>query len=87
MSALEQFQRSVGFTKVPMNPGDSGEAFMGFVSFANGDSIKAKNLRSKFNTERSHDDRSIQQIAASFIDWLIVNHWGEAPAAAIERSV
>lgn len=81
MSALvENFRQRVGFKKTPMNPGDSGESFAGFVAFANGNSSEAKQMREDFGRGRDMSDENFKSTAAAYIDYIIENHWGEDAA-------
>ena len=72
-------QERIGYTKTPMDPGGNGEAFAGFVHFAIGNSEPANCLRAAFRVQHtSPADESTKQLAAAFVDWLIVTQWGEA---------
>jgi len=80
MSALvENFRQRVGFKKTPMNPGDNGEAFAGFVAFANGNSPEATAIREAFGRGRDINE-PFKETAAAYIDYIIENHWGEDAA-------
>lgn len=76
---LAALQARIGFTKTPANLEDGGIAFASFVSFAIGNSRESAALRKAFVRQHtSPDGESMKQHAAAFMDWLIVNHWGEA---------
>ena len=78
----QELKAHVGFTKNPDRPGNSDEAFLGFLSFASGDSDAAKAIRLVFTKDYSDVNKTPEQTAAAFIDWLIVNQWGEEQRCA-----
>lgn len=78
-SLTTTLQERVGFTKTPLNIGDAGLAFASFVNWAIGNSAEAAKLRKAFVAIHGiPEGETTQQHAAAFMDWLIVNHWGEA---------
>lgn len=74
---LEKMQKEIGFTKVPMNHGENGANFLNFLRFAVGENRIAVSIRKDFNIGH-HVDCTPEQAIADFVDWLIVNYWGEA---------
>lgn len=79
--SFSSMKEKIGFTKNPMRPGNSDVAFMDFVSFSLGNNDGAKAIRLAFQKDRSGIKETPKQTAASFVDWLIVNQWGEAESA------
>lgn len=76
---LTQLQATLGYTRTPMNPGDDGTAFISFLAHALGYSQEAREMRTEFDTLHADPAQTKVQNTGAFIDWLIVNHWGEAP--------
>lgn len=75
---LTQLQATLGYTRTPMNPGDDGTAFISFLAFVTGYSQEAKAMRAEFDALHAGSIQTKAQNDAAYIDWLIVNHWGEA---------
>lgn len=81
--SLEQLRASTGFKLTPLQCGPNDDAFLGFISFAFGESDQAKILCDQFVSDggllETHNAGDIPAVAGKFIDWLITNHWGEEP--------
>lgn len=75
-------QQSIGYTKTPMNLHDNDIAFMSFVGWVNSNSKEATAIRADFIQQHDATGKTTKQTAADFMDWLIVNHWGEEPKVA-----
>lgn len=82
----DKLRAEFGFKRTPGEIGDGDAAFAGFMSFACGDSKEAQHLRGAFAEQAGIKlpGEFTRQHAADFIDWLIVNHWGEEPAQETE---
>ena len=79
--SIERMRKAIPFKKQPLDLQDGGISFAGFLSFANGDSAIAKQMYDQFRNAYplvNADEEGVAQ----YIDWLIVNHWGEAPLAS-----
>jgi hypothetical protein len=75
----DALRQKIGFKKTPMNPDDDGLAFMAFLNTARGNSLAGIQIRSGFAAAHDSSGETPQQTAAAFIDYLIVNYWGEEP--------
>jgi len=78
---LDKLRAETGFKLTPLQCGPDDYAFLGFIGFANGKSAEAKILCDQFVADGGlkdvHSNGDIPAVAGKFIDWLIVNHWGE----------
>lgn len=78
--SIEQLRAKTGFKLTPLQVGPNVEAFAAFLSFATGNTPEAKKLKRDFCDRFKSDGLDPSEVAAAFIDWLIANHWGEAPS-------
>ena len=78
---LASLRASTCFKLNPMQVGPNDDAFLGFLNFAFGQSDEAIEITNQFVIARGEygplADASIPSEAGKFIDWLILNHWGE----------
>lgn len=74
---LSTLKANLGFKKTPEDLGDGHLAFMCFISYAAGDSPEAKKLQSAFFGDKDVNEMAGIKECADYVDWLIVNHWGE----------
>lgn len=83
---VDKLRAEFGFKRTPGDLGDGDAAFAGFMSFTCGDSKQAQQLRQAFAEQAgiTLPDQFTRQHAADFIDWLIVNCWGEEPTENAE---
>lgn len=74
---------ATGFKREPLNLRDGGVAFISFLNFASGDGDMARQLQAAFFNATGkaprNDLRATPEECGEYIDWLIQNHWGEAP--------
>lgn len=84
--SIETLRASTGFKLNPMQAG-TDDAFLGFISFAFGQSAEAQSICDEFVRDGglldTHNAGEIPAAAGKFVDWLIVNYWGEEPATDI----
>ena len=85
-----KFKKDIGFKKDPaLIDIDGGMSFFGFIGFATGQSEGAKHLFDEFAKGRDIGNLTAKQngelvvsfdckqLVAEYVDWLIVNHFGE----------
>lgn len=79
---ISKLRAAFNFERTPDDLGDGGVAFASFLNFAAGDSTAAEQIQLAWfqSTGKAprNDMRATADETGSFIDWLIVNHWGEA---------
>ena len=79
--SVAQLRASTGFKRTPLQVGLNNDAFIGFIVFAFGDSDQAQIIADQFVAEGGikdiHNTEDANLVAGRFIDWLIVNYWGE----------
>lgn len=76
----QKLKESIGFKREPALVNfDGGMSFMGFLSFASGESDEADELKRQFEAENGAFP-GVKQAMADYVDWMIVNVWGEAGA-------
>ena len=77
----DELKSHIGFKKTPFNPGDDGEAFMGFLGFACSRTDEANHLHDAFKKSNAFNETDEgKQAVAAFIDWAIENVFGEEAA-------
>lgn len=83
---IDTLRDRIGFKLIPLDPGNDGVAFAGFLNWATRDSVMAEQLQADFfvASGRAPGIRKIADMAetADFVDYLIRAHWGEEGASA-----
>lgn len=83
--SIEALRAATGFKLDPLQGGPNDDAFLGFIAFAFGPSPEANAICDHFIAEgglkevRNRGD--CPKVTGEFIDWLIVNYWGEPELA------
>ena len=79
---LENLKVHFGLTKTPSDIGDNYQAFLDFLDWViTSKDAMANAVINEFHSQFDSTGLSANQIAGAYIDWLIVNHWGEAETA------
>lgn len=80
---IATLRTSTGFKRNPLPVGPNDYAFIGFIGFAFGQSAEAKIMCDQFVGDggllEAHSVGDFPAVAGKFIDWLILNYWGEQP--------
>lgn len=78
---FNNLKTKIGFKKTPMQPGGAGHrAFLEFLSYINAGSPTAAAFWREFGASHNIKGETQEQTVAAFMDWLIVNYWGEESA-------
>ncbi len=75
--SLAQLRADIGFKRIPVIAGPDASMFLGFLSFASGDSDEANALQEIFDAGHADPKKRSEENLAGYIDWLIVNYWGD----------